>query len=80
MWQNYGSNQPDLPPYPQERLARLAAHSRPAACRRDAQPRIRGKCPLELAGYDTCAGAGVSQVPIASLCAGLSIAWPLEVA
>jgi len=40
----------------------------------DAQPRIRGKCPLELAGYD------VSQVPIASLCAGLSVAWPLEVA
>jgi transposase-like protein len=41
---------------------------------RDAQPRIRGKCPLELAGYD------VSQVPMASLCAGLSFAWPLEVA
>jgi hypothetical protein len=40
---------------------------------RDAQPRIRGKCPLELAGYD------VSQVPMASLCAGLSFAWPLEV-
>jgi len=40
----------------------------------DAQPRIRGKCPLELAGYD------VSQVPMASLCAGWSVAWPLEVA
>ena len=40
---------------------------------RDAQPRIRGKCPLELAGYD------ISQVPMASLCAGLSVAWPLEV-
>jgi hypothetical protein len=40
----------------------------------DAQPRIRGKCPLELAGYD------ISQVPLASLCAGLSLAWPLEVA
>jgi len=39
----------------------------------DAQPRIRGKCPLELAGYD------ISQVPMASLCAGLSVAWPLEV-
>lgn len=40
----------------------------------DAQPRIRDKCPLELAGYD------ISQVPMASLCAGLSVAWPLEVA
>ena len=40
----------------------------------DAQPRIRGKCPLELAGYN------ISQVPMASLCAGLSIIWPLEVA
>lgn len=40
----------------------------------DAQPRIRGKCPLALAGYD------VSQVPMASLCTGWSVAWPLEVA
>ena len=40
----------------------------------DAQPRIRGKCPLELAGYD------ISQVPMPSLCAGLSVTWPLEVA
>jgi transposase-like protein len=40
----------------------------------DAQPRIRGKCPLELAGYD------IRQVPMASLCAGLSIVWPLEAA
>jgi transposase-like protein len=39
----------------------------------DAQPRIRGKCPLELAGYD------ISQVPMASLCAGWSLAWPLEI-
>lgn len=38
----------------------------------DAQPRIRGQCPLELAGYD------ISQVPMASLCAGFSLAWPLE--
>jgi transposase-like protein len=38
----------------------------------DAQPRIRGKCPLELAGYD------ISQVPMASLCAGWSLAWPIE--
>jgi hypothetical protein len=40
----------------------------------DAQPRIRGKCPLELAGYD------IGSVPMASLCAGLSVLWPLEVA
>lgn len=40
----------------------------------DAQPRIRGKCPLELAGYD------IGQVPMASLCIGLTVAWPLEVA
>jgi transposase-like protein len=39
----------------------------------DAQPRIRGKCPLELAGYD------ISQMPMASLCAGWSLTWPLEV-
>ena len=32
----------------------------------DAQPRLRGKCPLELAGYD------VSQMPMATICAGLS--------
>jgi len=40
----------------------------------DAQPRIRGKCPLELTGYD------ISQVPMATLCAGLSVLWPLKVA
>jgi Transposase IS66 family len=40
----------------------------------DAQPRIRGKCPLQLAGYD------ISQVPMVSLCAGLSVDWPLEIA
>jgi transposase-like protein len=38
----------------------------------DAQPRIRGKCPLELAGYD------ISQLPLTTLCNGLSIEWPLE--
>jgi hypothetical protein len=38
----------------------------------DAQPRIRGKSPLQLAGYDT------SQLPMSAICAGLSIAWPLE--
>jgi transposase-like protein len=40
----------------------------------DAQPRLRGKCPLELAGYD------IRQVPMAALCTGLSVDWPLEVA
>jgi len=38
----------------------------------DAQPCIRGKCPLELAGYD------IGQMPMAALCAGSSFAWPLE--
>jgi len=40
----------------------------------DAQPAIRGKCPLQLAGYD------ISQMPMTALCHGLSPDWPLEVA
>ncbi len=40
----------------------------------DAQPRIRGQCPLQLAGYD------ISQLPMASLCAGLSMIWTTEAA
>jgi hypothetical protein len=40
----------------------------------DAQPRIRGKCPLELAGYN------LSQLPVTTLWNGLSIEWPTEVA
>jgi transposase-like protein len=36
----------------------------------DAQPRIRGKCPLELAGYD------VQKLPIAQLFRGLALQWP----
>ena len=39
----------------------------------DAQPRIRGQSPLQLAGYD------VSQIPMSIICAGLSIDWPTEV-
>lgn len=39
----------------------------------DAQLAIRGKCPLELAGYD------ISQLPMATLCNGLSLDWPLDV-
>jgi transposase-like protein len=38
----------------------------------DAQPRIRGKCPLQLAGYD------ISQLPLTTLCNGLSIQWPVQ--
>ncbi len=38
----------------------------------DAQPRIRGKCPLELAGYH------ISQLPVTTLCHGLSLEWPME--
>jgi hypothetical protein len=33
----------------------------------DAQPRLRGKCPLELAGYDIC------QLPLSTLCNGFSV-------
>jgi transposase-like protein len=39
----------------------------------DAQPRIRGKSPLQLAGYD------VSQIPMSSICSGLSVDWPTKV-
>jgi DNA-directed RNA polymerase subunit RPC12/RpoP len=36
----------------------------------DAQPRIRDKCPLELAGYD------VASLPMARLCKGWALSWP----
>lgn len=39
----------------------------------DAQPRIRGRSPLQLAGYD------VSQIPLSTICSGLSVDWPTEV-
>ena len=38
----------------------------------DAQPRIRGKSPLQLAGYD------VASLPMTNVCAGLSIMWPVH--
>jgi hypothetical protein len=38
----------------------------------DAQPAIRGKCPLELAGYD------IRHLPVATLWNGLSVEWPIE--
>ncbi len=38
----------------------------------DAQPRIRGKCPLEVAGYD------VSDLPMAQVCRGWALAWPVS--
>ena len=31
-----------------------------------------GKCPLQLAGYD------ISQLPMATICSGLSIVWPVQ--
>jgi transposase-like protein len=40
----------------------------------DAQPRIRGKSPLQLAGYD------LSRIPMTWLCRGFSLEWPLTVA
>jgi len=36
----------------------------------DAQERIRGKCPLELAGYE------VQKLPMAQLFRGLALQWP----
>jgi hypothetical protein len=36
----------------------------------DAQPRIRNKCPLELAGYD------VARLPMAQICKGWTLDWP----
>lgn len=39
----------------------------------DAQPRIRGKCPLELAGYD------VSKLPMDKICRGQLLDWLPEV-
>ena len=39
----------------------------------DAQTRIRGKSPLQLAGYP------VSQIPMTTICSGLSIDWPTKV-
>lgn len=38
----------------------------------DAQQRIRGKSPLELAGYD------VSKLPMAQICRGQLLDWPAE--
>jgi DNA-directed RNA polymerase subunit RPC12/RpoP len=39
---------------------------------RDAQKRIRGKSPLQLAGYD------VSRLPMTAICSGWSLAWPIR--
>ena len=38
----------------------------------DAQPRIRGLAPLQLAGYD------ISHIPMSTICSGLSVDWPIE--
>lgn len=40
----------------------------------DAQPRLRGRSPLQLAGYD------ITQLPMTTLCNGQSIIWPTELA
>ena len=47
------------------------------ACRALKKPtperrRIRGKCPLELAGYN------VSRLPMAQICRGQLLGWPPE--
>jgi hypothetical protein len=39
---------------------------------RDARPEIRGKSPLQLAGYD------LSRVPMICLCRGYNLEWPVE--
>jgi hypothetical protein len=36
----------------------------------DAQPHVRGRCPLELAGYD------VSRLPMTQVCRGWALSWP----
>jgi len=38
----------------------------------DAQPRIRGRCPLELAGYD------VASLPMAQICKGWALDWTAQ--
>ena len=38
---------------------------------KDARPEIRGKSPLQLAGYD------LSRIPMSWLCRGYSLEWPL---
>ncbi len=38
----------------------------------DAQPRIRGKCPLELAGYD------ISNLNMSKICRGWALNWPID--
>lgn len=45
---------------------------RPTPFSDDAQPAIRGKCPLELAGYD------LRHLPVTTLWNGLSIEWPVN--
>ncbi|MBI4321628.1 MAG: 50S ribosomal protein L35 [Chloroflexi bacterium] len=51
-----------------EKLYRLTPFSQ------DAQVSIRGKSPLQLAGYN------ISKLPMSALCNGQSIIWPVEVA
>lgn len=55
-------------------LAVFEKHYRFTPFSRDAHPAVRGKSPLQLAGYD------ISRLPMAALAAGSSIVWPVEVA
>jgi len=38
----------------------------------DAQPSVRAKWPRQWAGYD------ISHLPMATICAGFSIVWPVQ--
>jgi len=51
-----------------EKIYRLTPFSQ------DAQPSVRGKAPLQLAGYD------ISHLPMATICSAQSIVWPIETA
>ena len=50
-----------------EKLYRLTPFSQ------DAQPRLRGKSPLQLAGYD------VASLPMSAICSGLTFDLPVQV-
>jgi hypothetical protein len=64
-FQSIGSAQSYLAVF--EKLYRFTPFSQ------DAQPRIRGLAPLQLAGYD------ISHIPLSAICSGLSVDWPTEV-
>ena len=59
-------------PHAQAYLAVFEKFYRFTPFSQDAQPHIRGRSPLQLAGYD------VANLPFSSLCSGLTILWPLS--